>query len=45
MFFNFKSIVLYGLLSVATASPMFNLMEDATESQLEARVTKKKGVS
>jgi hypothetical protein len=46
MFFNLKSIVLYGLLAVATASPILNIPdpEGTTTVQLEAR-TKKKGVS
>ncbi|OAG12882.1 uncharacterized protein CC84DRAFT_1212371 [Paraphaeosphaeria sporulosa] len=44
MFFNFRAIVLYGLLTVATAIPILNITEDGTPSQLEARMTKKKGV-
>lgn len=42
MLFNLKSIVLYGLLSVAAATPIFDINEGVSTGHLEARMAKKK---
>lgn len=42
MLFNLKSIVLYGLLSVAAATPIFDATGSESTGRLEARMAKKK---